>query len=155
VRDGVRRQYRPFTVSRLHGSQTNAYADLGVGEQGMKIQFNTSAHVYGNAALAAWVGATIERALKRFSEHVTRVEVHFDDENGGKGGLRVMRCMLEARVEGRQPVAVTEHADTLEKAVQGACDKLVHLLDSTLGRLHDHRDRSPGLPVEGTEPAPG
>jgi hypothetical protein len=61
--------------------------------------------------------------------------------------------MLEARLEGRQPVAVTEHAETMEQAVHGAAHKLVHLLDSTLGRLHDHREKMSGLPLSETEPA--
>ena len=106
----------------------------------MKIQFNTDVHIDGTEALSAQVAATVEQALKRFDEHLTRVEVHLSDENGGKSGPHDQRCMLEARLEGRQPVAVTDHAATLEQAVQGATHKLVRLLDSTLGRLHDHRD---------------
>jgi hypothetical protein len=41
----------------------------------MKIQLNTDDHVDGSEALSAQVSATIEQAIKRFSEHVTRVEV--------------------------------------------------------------------------------
>lgn len=66
--------------------------------------------------------------------------------------------MLEARLEGRQPVAVTDHAATLEQAVQGAANKLVRLLDSTLGRLHEHRgdhgNTASGPALPGAEPAP-
>lgn len=123
----------------------------------MKIQLNTDVHIEGTEALAAQVGATVEQGLERFSEHITRVEVHLSDENGdkkgGNDGQHDQRCMLEARLEGRQPVAVTEHAATLEQAVQGAAQKLARLLDSTLGRLHDHREKSSGMPLSGTEPA--
>ena len=123
----------------------------------MKIQLNTDTHIEGTEALAAQVNATIEQALERFDEHLTRVEGHLSDENGGKSGQQDQRCMLEARLEGRQPVAATDHAATLEQAVHGAAQKLVHLLDSTLGRLHDHRDdhgkSASGLPLSGTEPA--
>lgn len=118
----------------------------------MKIQLNTDVHIEGNEALAAQVSATVEQALARFSEHITRVEVHLGDENADKSGQRDQRCMLEARLEGRQPVAVTQHAATLEQAVHGAAQKLVHLLDSTLGRLHDHRENTSGLRLAGTEP---
>lgn len=117
----------------------------------MKIQLNTDVHIDGTEALAAQVSATIEQSLERFSEHVTRVEVHLSDENGAESGPRDQRCMLEARLEGRQPVAVTDHAATLEQAVNGAAHKLSHLLDSTLGRLHDHREKTSGLPLSGTE----
>jgi hypothetical protein len=49
-------------------------------------------------------------------------------------------------------VAVTDHAATLEQAVHGAAQKLARLLDSTLGRLHDHRETTSGLPLSGTDP---
>lgn len=118
----------------------------------MKIQVNTDVHIDGNEALAAQVSASVEQALERFSEHVTRVEVHLGDKSGGKSGQQDQRCMLEARLEGRQPVAVTEHAATLEQAVDGAAQKLARLLDSTLGRLHDHREKASGPPLTGAEP---
>ena len=118
----------------------------------MKIQINTDVNIDGTEALAAHVSGVVEKALERFSEHVTRVEVHLGDENGSKNGQHDQRCMLEARFEGRQPVAVTDHAATLHQAVQGATQKLVRLLDSTLGRLHDHRGKASGAPMPGTEP---
>lgn len=113
----------------------------------MKIQLNTDAHIHGNDALAAHVQTTLAHALDRFSEHVTRVEVHLSDENGDKNGPRDQRCMLEARLEGRQPVAVTEYAETRERAMQGATQKLASLLQSTLGKLHDQRIKASGLPL--------
>jgi ribosome-associated translation inhibitor RaiA len=118
----------------------------------MKIQLNTDVHIDGTEALAAQVNATIEQALGHFRAHITRVEAHLSDENGAKSGQHDQRCMLEARLEGRQPVAVTDHAATLEQAVHGAAQKLAHLLDSTLGRLHDHREKPSGLPLSGTDP---
>ena len=118
----------------------------------MKIHVNTDAHVDGHERLVAHVRDTIEQALARFDEYVTRVEVHLSDENGGKSGQHDHRCMLEARLKDRQPVAVTDHAAALEQAVHGAAHKLAHLLNSTLGRLHDHRERTSGLPLSGTEP---
>jgi len=119
----------------------------------MKIQLNTDVHIVGTEAIAAQVSATVEQALERFSAHITRVEVHLSDENGGKSGPHDQRCMLEARLEGRQPVAVTDHAATLDQAVQGAAQKLAHLLDSTLGRLHEHRAKTSGPPLSGADPA--
>jgi len=119
----------------------------------MKIQLNTDVHIDGTEALAAQVSAIVEQALERFREHVTRVEVHLSDENGGKSGQQDQRCMLEARLEGRQPVAVTDHAASLEQAVHGAAQKLARLLDSTLGRLHGRREAPSGLPLTGTESA--
>lgn len=119
----------------------------------MKIQLNTDDHIDGTEALFDQVSATVEHALARFSEHVSRVEVHLSDENTGKSGQRDQRCMLEARLKDREPVAVTDQAATMEQAVHGAAQKLAHLLDSRLGRLHDHREKTSGLPLSGTDPA--
>jgi ribosome-associated translation inhibitor RaiA len=120
----------------------------------MKIQLNTDANIDGNEALAMRVSATVEQALAHFSEHVTRVEVHLSDANGSKAGQQDQRCVLEARLEGRQPVAVTNQADTVDQALQGAAQKLARVLDGTLGRLHDHREKAPGVPVPETELPP-
>lgn len=118
----------------------------------MKIQFNTDANIHGTEALAANVSASIEQALEHYKEHITRVEVHLSDESRGKSGQHDQRCMLEARLEGRKPVAVTDHAVTLEQAVDGAAQKLAHMLESTLGRLQNRRDKSAVLPLSEAEP---
>jgi hypothetical protein len=49
--------------------------------------------------------------------------------------------VMEARLEGRLPVAVTHQAATLDQAVEGAAHKLARLIESTLGRLHDQASR--------------
>ena len=101
----------------------------------MKIQVNTDDHIDGREALATQVSATVENALRFFKDQITRVEVHLGDENAGKSGPRDQRCMVEARLEGRQPVAATALAPTLGQAVQAAADKLARQLETQLGRL--------------------
>lgn len=117
----------------------------------MKIQVNTDTHIDGHERLAAHVSATIEHALRRFTDHITRVEVHLSDGNGDNTGPQDQRCMLEVRLEHRQPVAVAEHAKTQDQAINGATHKMLRLLDSTLGRLSDHRDRATVAPVSDTD----
>ena len=79
-----------------------------------------------------------EEELSRFSHQITRVEVHLSDENSDKEGLNDKRCMIEARLEGIKPIAVTNHANTHEQAVAGAVEKLKTSLDTILGRLRNH-----------------
>jgi ribosome-associated translation inhibitor RaiA len=102
----------------------------------MHIQINTDDNITNSDALAERIEATVRDVLERFSDQVTRVEVHLSDENSDKksGGADI-RCLLEARLAGRQPVAVTDEAATLEQAVDGAIRKMRRSLDSTLGRL--------------------
>ena len=101
----------------------------------MQIQVNTDESIEGGDDLSARVSAEIHTRLDRFSEHITRIEVHLSDENGSKSGETDKRCLIEARLEGRQPEAVSEHAATLERAYSGAAKKLQRALETTLGRL--------------------
>lgn len=102
----------------------------------MKIQVNTDNHITGREALVEQAEATITSALGHLVEHVTRVEAHLSDENGNKTGSRDKRCLMEARLEGHQPIAVTEESDSLDEAIAGAADKLKRSLDHTLSRLN-------------------
>ena len=101
----------------------------------MKTQINTDNHIAGREALSQQAEASVASALGHLAEHVTRVEVHLSDENGNKTGGRDKRCMMEARLEGHQPIAVTDEAETIAQAIDGAADNLKRALNSTLGRL--------------------
>ena len=104
----------------------------------MKIQFNTDKNIIGSDELKTYLDELIADELDNYSDQVTRVEVHLSDENGPKEGANDKRCMLEARIEGRQPIAVTNHADSYEKSVSGAVEKLEHALDKIFGKMNNH-----------------
>nr|WP_315429225.1 HPF/RaiA family ribosome-associated protein [uncultured Albidiferax sp.] len=108
----------------------------------MQIQINTDHNIEGHEGLASHVTGVVQHALQRLSPHITRVEVHLSDENSDKNAHHDKRCLLEARLEGRPPVAVTHHADTLHKAVDGAAAKLTRKIDDLIHRLHDQKVRS-------------
>ncbi|MGG7055134.1 HPF/RaiA family ribosome-associated protein [Nitrosomonas sp. ANs5] len=101
----------------------------------MKIQVNTDKNIAGNEELVGQIEAAVESNLRHFRDQITRVEVHFSDENSHKSGKPDKRCLMEARLEGRQPVAVTHLADTVGEAVGGAAKKMKASLDSALGKL--------------------
>ncbi len=100
----------------------------------MQIQINTDNHIEGRETLAAWATGEVKDALERHGDQITRVEVHLSDANGHKAGQHDKRCVIEARLQGRPPLAVTEQADNLHQAVTGAATKLNRLIESTLGR---------------------
>ena len=105
----------------------------------MQIQINTDHNIKGHVALAAQVRGVVESALSHISDHITRVEVHLSDESSHKASQNDKRCMMEARLEGRQPIAVTHHAATMDQAADGAAGKLARLIESTLGRQRVER----------------
>jgi ribosome-associated translation inhibitor RaiA len=118
----------------------------------MQIQINTDRNIGGHQALLAEVTGKVESALSRFSDHITRVEVHLSDQNSQKNSQSDKRCMMEARLEGRQPIAVTHEADTLDQAVAGASDKLSRLIESTLGRQRDQKSHRTDPSLPGSKP---
>ena len=104
----------------------------------MTIQFNTANNVNGTETLNAWLSAVIAEKLNRFSDQITRVEAHLSDNNGQKEGLNDKQCVLEARLEGLQPIAVTNVANNYDDAVTGATTKLKSALDSAIGKLRNN-----------------
>lgn len=101
----------------------------------MLIQINTDDNIDASASTEQ-TEATIRNVLARFTEQVTRVEVHLSDENSDKKSAGDdIRCLLEARVESLQPLAVTESAATVAQAVDGAARKMRRSLDSMFGKL--------------------
>ena len=73
----------------------------------MTIQLNAGKDLNIQEAFGEKLEDMLTEELSRFSEHITRLEVHLSDENGIKDGQNDKRCLLEARLEGRQPIAVT------------------------------------------------
>lgn len=105
----------------------------------MQIQINTDDNVEGRDGLSAWVEGVVQEDLSSLTDWLTRVEVHIGDENAAKGGAADKRCMMEGRVRGRPPIAVTEHATTVELAVRGAAHKLARALRHLVDKQQDPR----------------
>jgi uncharacterized protein (DUF111 family) len=102
----------------------------------MQIQINTDRNIDGNEAMIEQAQSVVRGALERFGARITRVEVHLSDQNSDKkSGARDLRCLMEARVEGLKPTAVSHEAATVEEALEGAAGKMHRSLETTLGRL--------------------
>jgi len=101
------------------------------------VQIHTDSNIRSSEELTAQVEALVTGTLERFADRISRVQVHLGDENGSKGGNNDKRCMMEARLDGRPPIAVTQQAPTLDQAMDGAAEKLERSIDSMLGRLED------------------
>ncbi|MES2633519.1 MAG: HPF/RaiA family ribosome-associated protein [Pseudomonadota bacterium] len=107
----------------------------------MQVQVNTSNGIENSETLDRWADEYLQGLLARFKQEITRVEVQISRENA-KGGTDI-RCMMEARLNGHDPLAVNHHASTQDEAIRGAGQRLIHALDHALGKLdrHQHRDR--------------
>lgn len=105
----------------------------------MIIQFNTDHNIHGTEKFRAHFVEQITAELSRYSERITRVDVHLTDVNGNKGGPKDKRCVMEARLKGLKPLAVTTMGDTHEEAIQGALQKLSISVESIHSRMSKHR----------------
>lgn len=103
----------------------------------MQIQINAP-NVEVPAAFAEFIEHRISEVLSPFTQQLTRVEVHLQDQNGQKSGPD-KRCMLEARPRNLDPIAVEVIATEQGDAVRQAVEKLKHALEHRLGRLSSRR----------------
>ena len=104
----------------------------------MTIILNTDKNIEGHERLENYVKDTISAELERFNDYVTRIEVHLSDENGDKEGGDDKKRVLEARVKGKQPIAVTSHDDAVERALYSAIEKMQTSLDKMKSKASDH-----------------
>lgn len=103
----------------------------------MQVQVNHDNHVRLAGDTAERLSQTVEDALSKFADRITRVEMHLGDLNAGKGGAD-KRCMLEARMSNMPPIAVTHTAETLQLAIDGALERLDHALGHAIGKRETH-----------------
>lgn len=108
----------------------------------MIVQVKTDNHIQGSAELASHVEEVLENAMARFNPRVTRVDVHFSDVNGRqKHSDDDKRCVMEARLAGLKPVAVSHNGSTIAQALEGAAETLQQTLLKTLRRLEHAKGR--------------
>jgi hypothetical protein len=101
----------------------------------MKIQFNTDKNSSGSEKFIAPYLTQIEQELSRFSDRITRIEVHLSDEDGNKEGNDTKRCLMETRLKGRHQIGIINYADTNDMALSGALEKLTSSLDKAMDKL--------------------
>jgi hypothetical protein len=67
----------------------------------MKIQINTDKTVSGHENQEDYFTSLIAEKLNRFQSHITRIEVYQTKMVRGPNDIQ---CILEARIEGRDPI---------------------------------------------------
>jgi ribosomal subunit interface protein len=124
----------------------------------MQVQVNHDDHVPGREAMERKIAQMIQGELDRYAEHITRVEVHLSDANAEKLADDGKRCLIEARVAGHGQLTASHQTGDMRAAIDGAVDKLLRVLDSSLGKALDktksaretiRRDGVDGLAEEG------
>lgn len=105
----------------------------------MQVQVNTGDNVPGREDMERELETLITGEFDRFADKITRVELHLNDINSDKPGDRDKRCLIEVRVAGRQPIAVSHQAGVMRAAVDGATGKAVRALDAVFAKRQHHK----------------
>lgn len=100
----------------------------------MLIQVHSNHSIEISQGLEDRVRASLAGTLTRFDNHLTRLQVHLNDENAGKSGPQDKRCQIEARLKHHEPLSVTHKADSLDLAIEGATTKLGNALERLIGK---------------------
>ena len=90
----------------------------------MLVQINFG-DVQHSDAIATWVEERVNAQLGHLTEKLTRVEVHLrDDNSASKSSHNDKRCVMEARIAGRRPLAVDHSGDEMYKVIDETAGKL-------------------------------
>lgn len=104
----------------------------------MQIQLNSDSSIDGRQVMVGDIEDMVKDVLARFRERITRVVIHVSDINSLRGGEDDKRCMMEARLAGRRPIAVTHRAPTIALAASGAAEKLKRSIQTIVDKLVAH-----------------
>lgn len=104
----------------------------------MTIQLNTDKNLTIHQEYEDKIHSQIKAALSRFSDLITRIELHLSDENGSKDGLEDKRCLIEAKVSSKEPIAVCSFGKNYDLAIAGALTKLKSTLETVAGKMKSY-----------------
>jgi ribosome-associated translation inhibitor RaiA len=100
----------------------------------MLVQVNFG-DVQHSQAIVSWTEERLRSQLGHLTEKLTRVEVHLrDDNSSAKASRDDKRCVMEARIAGRRPLAVNHSGDDLYQVIGEAAGKLSRAVKADIER---------------------
>jgi hypothetical protein len=100
----------------------------------MKINIITNNYIAGSKKLKSHIIASLTEELGKLNPQIAQLEVRLSNEKEPKEVVNDKRCVIEAYFVGKQqPMAFTNYAESHEKALAGAIDKLKELIEKKLG----------------------
>lgn len=106
----------------------------------MQVKINSDNHIeVKEGAVEKWQ-EEVATSLARFSDWLTRIEVHLTDENShAKGGADDIRCLMEARPAGKTPVSIEVRAANVDQAIHQATATLERRLGTIVDKARTER----------------
>jgi ribosome-associated translation inhibitor RaiA len=102
----------------------------------MQIIVETDSRISGSAPFKKEVQAVIQASLERYENKITRVIVHFADQDGPREVSETddKRCTIEARIKKSKPLVVSADANNVDAALLQAADKMRRSIKKTAGK---------------------
>ena len=100
----------------------------------MKILVNSDSSIAMDAKLAKNIVGEAAEILDRFSDRLTRVEIHLSDIDRGKTGKVDKRCLVEVRAARMEPLVASAQTKEVETSVNQAMRKILRGLNTSLGK---------------------
>ncbi len=100
----------------------------------MNIHISTDHNIEGSAELNNYIKENLSATLERFKNHITRIEVHLSDENGGKSGGMDKRCLMEARLAHHNPIIIHHNANGIHEVIHESASKLLRSIIHTIDK---------------------
>ncbi len=86
-------------------------------------------------ALESWSTERVHKQLGHLTDRLTRVEVHLrDDSSAAKSSHDDKRCVMEARIAGRRPLAVEHSGADMYKVIDETAGKLSRAVKNDIER---------------------
>ncbi len=95
----------------------------------MEVLINSDNNVESTVDFKNYFREDLKSSLSRFDNYVTRYEVFFSDESSNKETVNDHKCVIEARMKGRNPERVSDNGNTPKEAFDGAISKIKVVLD--------------------------
>ena len=99
----------------------------------MQIQINFG-DMSNSDAIENHIHDTLHHELRHTGDRVTRVEVHLRDDKQKRSGPDDVRCTMEARIAGEQPLAVDDKGRDMYKVISSTADKLASAVNRKIGK---------------------
>lgn len=99
----------------------------------MQFQFNSDNQTRCGAEDGERIEEMVRSKLDHVADRLTRVEVHVGDVNGPRGGDDI-RCLVELRPEGMQPISASHEAASAQTAAVQATEKALSTYRRQVGR---------------------
>jgi hypothetical protein len=100
----------------------------------LRVQINSDNQIKASETEVAAIEGIVRARLDRFADRLTRIEIHLGDANGPADVGDDKICTIEARPKGLGPVSATDHAASVEAAVNGSLGKLTTVLERTFAK---------------------